>query len=192
MRIGLDLDHTIISYNDSYKYIVEELQIETECLTKAELKKFFEEPNRSGVSWLDFQQCLYTFGLEKAVPQPGVLDFLSKARHLEHDLFIVSHKTNTHFPHNDKFLNLREEAMRWLLSTRIYPELVNRKDIYFVNDGIEKLTKIKDLSLDIFIDDLPEIIFSRDFPVSTVGYLFGSRNDKNEMVDFAFLKRQLK
>ena len=192
MRIGLDLDHTIISYNDSYKYIVEELQIETECLTKAELKKFFEEPNRSGVSWLDFQQCLYTFGLEKAVPQPGVLDFLSKARQLEHDLFIVSHKTNTHFPLNDKFLNLREEAMRWLLSTRIYPELVNRKDIYFVNDGIEKLTKIKDLSLDIFIDDLPEIIFSRDFPASTIGYLFGSRNDKNEMVDFAFLKRQLK
>jgi hypothetical protein len=192
MRIGLDLDHTIISYNDSYKYILETLKIETECLTKAEIKKFFEKPNRSGVSWLDFQQCLYTLGLKKALPQPGVLDILSKARHLEHELFIVSHKTNTHFPLNDKLLNLREEAMRWLLITRIYPELVNKEDIYFVNDGTEKLTKIKDLSLDVFIDDLPEIIFSRDFPARTIGYLFGSRNNKNEMVDFAFLERHLK
>ena len=72
---------------------------------------------------------------------------------------IISHKTQ--YPYMGEKVDLRLSALKWIESN-ILNEISDinftRSDIFFENTIGEKVNKIKELSCDIYVDDLPEIL----------------------------------
>jgi hypothetical protein len=168
LRIGLDLDNTIINYVPAFSEVSGKLGlgmvpdgIGFRDVVKSEGPEI----------WQNFQSVLYTDGLAFAEPAPGVIKFLRFARENSIDLSIVSHKTPL-TPTRFGGKNLRLPALRWLESHRIVPELVSPVCVHFCTTRAVKLSLISQLNFDWFIDDLARVLDDRRFPEKTVGFRY--------------------
>ena len=83
---------------------------------------------------------------------------MNKLHNEGHKIFIVSHKTI--YPISGQKYNLREAALKVAYETKIYGENkpINRKNIYFESTKEEKIKRIEQLNIEIYIDDLLEIV----------------------------------
>ena len=114
--------------------------------------------------------------MHRAEMMPGVANFLLKCKVQNHNVFIVSHKTE--YGHFDpEKIPLRREALTWMEEKRFFDHEyfgINRENVYFANTREEKVEKIAQLKCDWFIDDLPEVFEEALFPSDTEKILFGS------------------
>jgi hypothetical protein len=104
---------------------------------------------------------------------PGVADTLHAFVAAGHALYLISHKTRTPFAGAN--YDLHEAAWSFLRTQR----LVDAPDAPFRTDDIHleltreaKLARIAAQGCDVFIDDLPEVLASAEFPATTRGILF--------------------
>ncbi len=163
MRIGIDLDNTIVSYEKSLMRIASRLGIKNipnPGLAKQEIKKILNENIGRDFRWQKIQGLLYGRLLKYADPMPGVLNFLSLCKVRGYKIFIVSHKTE--FGHFDKTkTSLRESALEWIdanLIDGLSNPFLCHNNIYFASSQDEKINLIEQLDLDFFIDDLDEVL----------------------------------
>lgn len=163
MKIGIDLDNTIVSYEKSLMRIASRLgikNISNPGLVKQEIKKILNEGIGRDYRWQKIQGLLYGRLLKYADPMPGVLNFLSLCRVRGYEIFIVSHKTE--FGHFDKTkTSLRESALGWIdakLVDGFGDPFFSHNNIYFASSQGEKVDLIEQLDLDFFIDDLDEVL----------------------------------
>lgn len=174
LRIGLDLDNTLVFYDDAFSHAARERALVPAHFsgTKQQLRDQIRTLDNGETEWQKLQGHVYGRGIVHASIFPGVSEFITRCRQLGHVLFIVSHKTE--FGHYDESkTNLREAALGFLKQHGFFESLgFAPADVSFHATRAEKVSTISSLSLDCFIDDLVEVYEEKHFPKTTRKILF--------------------
>lgn len=173
MRIGIDFDNTIVSYDALFHRVALERNLipANRPPTKLGVRDHLRQTGREE-AWTDLQGYVYGARMDEAVAYPGAIDFFGWAHAAGMSLSIVSHKTRHPFLGHP--YDLHEAARGWVrkfLTEQPQP-LILETNVYFELTKEDKLSRIAALDLDCFIDDLPEILLAAAFPQRTAGLLF--------------------
>jgi len=169
--IGIDFDNTIVSYNEvCYELALEQGLIPKELAhTKNAVRDYLRQQGKEQ-RWTEFQGHLYGPGIVKALPFPGVLQFITECKRRKIKVYVISHKTKYPFlgPKHD----LHDYAHRWLEKQGFSSNSDDQQTIFLELTQEEKINRIKNLGCSHFIDDLPEIFEHRLFPGDVGKILF--------------------
>lgn len=178
MKIGIDFDNTIARFDASFREVAlaEGFIAETwDGKGKTELRDHLREQPDGEITWMRLQGLVYGKYMPCAELMPGVAGFLLKCKLVNHEVFIVSHKTE--FGHFDpEKISLRREAMKWMTERRFFdPDYfdIKKENVFFADTREEKVERIAQLECDYFIDDLPEVFAEKKFPHGTKKILYG-------------------
>jgi len=173
MRIGIDFDNTIVSYDDLFHLIATEKKLIPSNIDKNKLsvRNYLRSTGRED-EWTRMQGEVYGLRMSEAKIYPGALEFMFAARSQGHELFIISHKTKT--PFMGPPYDLHEAAQAWVSSNlRCSNEfLFDAGHLFYELTKEAKIDRISEVGCDIFIDDLPEILAMDSFPINTRKILF--------------------
>jgi len=172
-RVGLDLDHTILNYSAPIRNWSNRNGLVLERFDKHSIKAaIFEVAGDDG--WQRFQGWLYSEGVLQAEIFPSVRTFIALCQLRGLDVFVVSHKTEKgHFDQSGR--SLRGQVIQRLDQLGFVGSglgKVKREHIFFSETQAEKISKIAELNLSTFIDDLPEIVLHPDLPKSVQAFMF--------------------
>ena len=116
MRIGIDFDNTIVKYDNLFKEV---------ALTEGFIKENWNGNGKTGLrnylgsqpngkkTWMKLQGLVYGKYMHGAGMMPGVASFLFSCKERNHQVCIVSHKTE--YGHYDpEKISLRREALKWM------------------------------------------------------------------------------
>lgn len=172
MKIGIDFDNTIVNYDAIFYKVAEEKGLITKKIpeNKYSVKQLIINNGKEKL-WTEIQGYVYGKRMIEAKPYPYFLEFLSEAKKNKIEVKIVSHKTT--FPFIGPKYNLRKSALEWINN---YLKEFDLKNVYFEDTKIDKISRISKLNFNYFIDDLPEILNSVDFPLKTKKVLFNPDN----------------
>jgi hypothetical protein len=134
---------------------------------------------------------LYTSGLEFAQVPEGLLDLLNFCNDKKIEIYIVSHKTKT-TPKEFGEIDLIIPAINWLNAQKITPLKIRPENIFFCETQLAKIQKINQLEVDMFIDDLEEIIYHSSLHKSVEGILYSKTQKLNSMNNFKDLVERLR
>ncbi len=173
MRIGIDFDNTIVSYDALFhKVALEQGLVPPETpvnkvAVRDHLRRIGQEDR-----WTEMQGYVYGARMDEALAYEGVIDFIRRAGTLGHQVIIISHKTRHPFlgPQYDLHAAARSWIERHLLWNG--QALLPDERIFFELTKQEKLARIAACGCDSFIDDLPEILLADGFPAQTARLLF--------------------
>jgi hypothetical protein len=173
MRIGLDFDNTIVSYDQLFhKVALEKSLISSEVpINKVAVRDHLRKAGQEDI-WTEMQGYVYGARMDEASAYTGAIDALKLLKLQGHKLFIVSHKTQ--FPYAGEQYDLHQSSSKWIknqLQLSDFP-LIDHVDVFFNATKAEKIQKIEQLECDIFLDDLPEILLAEQFPEKTKRCLF--------------------
>lgn len=186
MRIGIDFDNTIVSYDKLfYKVALEKSLIPIELpQNKVAIRNYLRKVKQEN-QWTLMQGEVYGPKLKEAIPYPGFIEFTTQAYALGHELYIVSHRTK--FPFMGPAYDLHDSAKSWVMSTLVAPDgspYFQLKNIFYELTKEEKISQICQLNCDVFIDDLPEILCMDGFSKNAKRILFDpehSHSDNNNL-----------
>ena len=172
MNIGIDLDNTIICYDNCFKKAQGILGIKSSLKSsKEQVKKKILKKKNGIETWKKIQSLSYGALIDNAQIFDGFIEFLNICKMRKVKLFIISHKTKQ--PHYFKSnTSLRKLALNWINKKINYDENFF-ENIYFESTQESKIKRIKKLDLDYFIDDLEEIFNNKIFPNKIKKILFG-------------------
>ncbi len=175
MKIGIDFDNTLISYDEIfYKIAFSKGLIKDKVpKTKVGIRDYFIKNNHEEV-FTNLQAEVYGPQITNANIFDGVLEtlnYLSK----NNSIVIVSHKTI--FPYSGPKYNLRDFADKWLKKYQLHTSCLNTpiSNIFYENSLQNKTRRIIDLNCDIFVDDLPKVLNS--LPKNIKKFLFNPNNE---------------
>jgi hypothetical protein len=158
MRIGIDFDNTIACYDGVFHAAALERGLIAADLgsSKNAVRDFLNGSGRND-DFTELQGYVYGARMELVSPYPGFSAFLKQARKAGHDLFIVSHKTRHPMlgPRHDM-----HAAARGFLEAQglIGDDAVPADQVLFELTKQEKTARAHALGVQLFIDDLPEIL----------------------------------
>ena len=122
MNIGIDFDNTIAQYVTSFGEVALEEGIidgNWECKGKTELRDHLRHQPNGEKIWMKLQGLVYGKYMHRAEMLPGVANFLMSCKRRNHNLFIVSHKTE--YGHFDPGrISLRQEALKWMEAKQFF------------------------------------------------------------------------
>lgn len=169
MKIGLDFDNTIVCYDNAIRILSKELNLPLSLnKSKIEIRDYLRIQDRE-TEWTKFQGELYGPGINFANLYENCKETIKKLNNNQHELFIISHKTK--YPYEGVQYNLHKFANNWI-EKNISQDIIKKNKIYFLETLDEKINIINLLQIDIFIDDLPEVINHINFPKYTKGIIF--------------------
>jgi hypothetical protein len=177
MRIGLDFDNTIVSYDALFHKVAREIDVvpSDTPVNKVAVRDYLRRIDQEDI-WTEMQGTVYGARMDEAQAYPGVLEFMRWAALAGHELAIISHKTKHPFlgPQYD----LHAAARAWVDQHLIEngSPLTSLKQVFFEQTKEEKLSRISSFGCEIFLDDLPEILQASSFPPSTRRILFDPEN----------------
>jgi hypothetical protein len=166
--IALDLDNTIICYDEAFSAAASQLDCLPEpglVINKSTIKAAALACGGNDL-WTRVQGFAYGEQIGKATLFPGCADFVASA---QEDLVIVSHKTQ--FPVLGDKTDLRKAAANWIQST-----LLAGLPLHFFDTREAKVAKVAELRPRALIDDLPEVFKTPGFPSATAFILFDPEN----------------
>lgn len=177
IKIGIDLDNTIIDYQNSFEKYLEEKKIYFKKINKKKIK-LITNNNSKIKNWTEAQEEIYGHYITYAKPYKNFNEFEKFALRNEIKLYIISHKTK--YSQFSKKYNLRLESDKWLKKN------INKGKykIFYVNTINEKVRKIAKIKPNYFIDDLIEIFDNENFPKKVKKILFSKINN-DEVVTFS-------
>ena len=159
MRIGFDLDNTIVFYDKIFTKIGKSIKNFPENLgyTKKSVADFLRNSGRES-EWTKLQGLVYGPEMENAEPAPNFLNVIKKLHKLGHSCFIISHRTKK--PSSGDNFDLHKAANDWI--DRFCRPYFDK--VYFEETIEDKITRIDDLFLDVFIDDLEKVLLKIKSP----------------------------
>ena len=163
MKIGIDFDNTIACYDGAfYKVAVDQGLIPVYLPTTKNSIRDYLNKNNLKDSFTELQGYIYGKRMDLAKPYDGIQDFASAALNSKHDLYIVSHKTR--FPILGPRYDLHDSAIGFLKDHFLVSESgIAIGNVYFEETKDKKIDRINALNIDVFIDDLPEILEMKKF-----------------------------
>ena len=172
MRIGIDFDNTIAGFDEAFNSIARKWGLVDQSFSgnKKQVRDAIRALPDGETHWMKLQGQIYGRYMPKAVPMPGVLDFLDTMLLEGFEVLVVSHKTeNGHFDPDQ--VNLHEAALNWMKKNGIL-ERIQLENIFFELTREAKLARIASLGLVAFVDDLEEVFREPGFPPDVQGYLY--------------------
>jgi hypothetical protein len=174
MRIGIDFDNTIVSYEGVFHAIaVEEGLVPADCgRGKDEVRNHLRGIGRED-DWTALQGRVYGGRMDVPQPYDGVLAFVRRCLDAGVPVFVVSHKTRHPFlgPRYD----LHEAARGWLDRHGFFDPArlgLGADKVFFELTKEDKLRRIGALGCTHFVDDLPEFLAEPAFPAGVERILF--------------------
>ena len=170
MRIGLDLDNTLICYDALFYRVARESGLipESVAVSKGAVKSSVLSLH-GNEAWTKLQAEVYGPRLFGATAYPGALKFVLKRKAAGHVFCILSHKTQ--FDASGGGYDLRKAALHWLEANR-WIGAIDREDVEFHDTRGNKVQAIARRKCDVFVDDLPEVFAEPGFPKATRRVLF--------------------
>lgn len=177
MRIGIDLDNTLICYDALFWQLAREADAiaESTPVRKDAVRDALRQSGQEPL-WTALQGIAYGPRLRDATPFPGIGDALTSVRAQGWQLAIVSHKTRT--PYAGPAYDLHQAALYWLA---VQPWIAIVDDVYLEVTKADKLQRIATLRCDWFIDDLPELLTLPEFPAGVQRVLFDPHNQTSPL-----------
>ncbi len=175
MKIGIDLDNTIIDYDLVFLEAtkLQGIVVPETIVGKLAIREYLKTLPNGELVWQQAQGLAYgKLLLQHAKLFSGVKRFLWRCLARGHHIEIVSHKTQ--FGHGDKEkIPLREVATEFLTQNDLLSDLAPMiASVNFAETKSEKIEIIENKHFDIFIDDLPEILMSLKGDNQLKTYLF--------------------
>ncbi|WP_320173209.1 hypothetical protein [Maridesulfovibrio sp.] len=177
MIVGIDLDNTIICYDNSLHGIaVKRALIPTNTPAIKRLIRDAVRSSHGDIEWQKLQIAIYGTHMARAELMPGVWNFLEGLKERKIKFQIISHKTR--YPnYGESRVDLRAAAMEFLSQHNFFSESglgLTADDVFFLPTRTEKIATIHELQCFLFIDDLKELYLEPDFPQQTAKILFSS------------------
>jgi hypothetical protein len=173
MRIGIDFDNTIVSYDALFHQVaLEKALIPANLATnKTAVRDHLRVTNREE-QWTLMQGEVYGPRMELAIPYAHAIESIAHLKQMGHEIYIVSHKTK--HPFMGPAYDLHESARNWISRSLLHNRapLIEEHSIFYELTKEEKIKRIGSLNCDAFIDDLPEILSLKGFPTHTTKILF--------------------
>lgn len=167
MRIGIDLDNTLVDYS---KVLTEEAYRRrwiksVSVKSKSQIRDLIISLPGGQQKWIQLQGLVYGELINNADITTGALEFIAACRSNQAPVFIISQKTQ----------NLRKAAFGWLEREGFFDsqKLGLDKTNVFFEDTIEaKIQRIIKTKCTHFIDDLEKVLVHPDFPRQVYSILF--------------------
>ncbi len=194
MRIGIDLDNTIINYSNVFSKICKKYNLKIyKQNPKVRLKTYIRK-YISKKKWTEIQGEVYGKEILNANIFQNFKSFLKFAKKNNIEITIISHKSK--YPIIGKKINLHSKALQFLKKKIAYKFLKN-KNIFFESSIKNKIKKIIDCECDYFIDDLLKVFKNKEFPKTTEKLLFkdkylNTNNFNNWSEIITFFKNEIK
>jgi hypothetical protein len=173
MRVGLDFDNTIVSYDSLFHKVAAEAGwIPADFpVSKVKVRDHLRRIDKEA-AWTEMQGYVYGARMGEAEAYPGLTEFLVWARPRGVDVAIISHKTQ--YPFLGPKYDLHEAARAWIAQSLRHNgvPLVRPGDVFFELTKEDKLRRIAAWGCDLYVDDLPEILLAPEFPAATERLLF--------------------
>ena len=184
MKIGVDFDNTIVSYDKVFhKVALEQSLIKSNLnISKIAVRDYLRDQGQNNI-WTELQGYVYGKRMLDSDVFPGFIEFLNFSSKNSIEVLIISHKTI--YPYLGNKYNLHDSAREFISKflTDQNRNLVNKKNIFFELTQEKKALRIEQQSCDFFIDDLPEIFALHDFPKKTKKILFDPDMNYKNFVD---------
>jgi hypothetical protein len=173
MRVGLDFDNTIVSYDSLFHKVASEAGWIPPGfpVSKVEVRDHLRRIDQEA-AWTEMQGYVYGARMAEAQAYPGLKEFLAWARTAGLAVLIISHKTR--HPFLGPKYDLHEAARGWIaasLQDGTEP-LVKPGDVFFESTQEDKMQRIRERRCDLYVDDLPEVLLAPGFPRATEPLLF--------------------
>jgi hypothetical protein len=178
MKVGIDLDNTLICYDRAFARVGKEEGLLPASFegTKVDVKRALLEKRPDGFLWESLQGLVYGRRIDAAQLFDGVTGFLEACRTRGDAVTIISHKTE--LAHHDPLrTDLRQAALRWMESNGFFETRglgLGRANVYFEGTRDEKVSRIRAVECDVFVDDLAEVLSHAGMPTGCRKILFGS------------------
>ncbi len=187
-RIGVDLDNTLVCYDELFHALARELQLIPAELPATKLA-VRDHLRRAGAEaqWTALQGTAYGAQMRRATAFPGALAVLRAAQRQGIHVVIVSHRTIQ--PYAGEPYDLHRAAREWLRLAGFHdPDGagIDPSDVFLEESQESKCRRIAALACEVFIDDLPEVFAHAAFPHEARRILFDPRR---QHADHALLKR---
>ena len=176
LRIGLDFDNTIITYDAVFLAAARKCGLVGTDFTggKQAIRDTIRLLPDGELSWQKLQGQVYGKGLAQAEMIEGVDAFLRRCRESNVPVTIVSHKTE--FGHYDPDrINLRDAARAWMSKRGFFQTdgyAIAPDAVYFESTRQDKIARIVQVGCTHFIDDLEEVLCDPTFPSRVERILF--------------------
>lgn len=173
--IALDLDNTIICYDEAFRAAAAQL----DCLPEPGIATNKPSIKAAALAcggnnlWTRLQSLAYGEEISKAYLFPGCAHFVATACE---ELVIVSHKTR--FPAVGQRTDLRDAARAFLRATPLA-----KIPVHFLDTREAKVAKIAQLKARALIDDLPEVFKTPGFPSDSTFFLFDPNNTHADWIE---------
>ena len=169
MRIGIDIDNTIICYDRVFAAVAISRGYSVHSnASKTEVKKWFHERDMHQ-AFTHLQGEVYGKFIDLANLFDGVLAFIEFAKKSGCNLFLVSHKTR--YPLVGEKVDLHKSARNFLIDNNVISKCggvgVPPNNVFFESSLNRKINRISTLNLDFFIDDLLQVFEHLNFPKTT-------------------------
>ncbi len=176
MRIGLDFDNTLVSYDGLFlsaagdRGWIAPADAKSGAGGKNLVRRLVRQLPEGEEKWQTLQAEVYGPRMHEAILMPGAARFMREAARQKAEMFIVSHKTRYALRDFDRRTDLRLTALNWMdqmvfFATDGFGLL--RKNVFFNETRQKKVARIAELACDHFIDDLPEVFMEPGFPAAT-------------------------
>jgi len=180
MKIGIDLDNTIISYDNLlYKLAVENDYLSPDIKrNKKAIRDIIRKLPEGEIKWQKFQAIIYGPKINEAELINGVSDFLKFCKNKHIKVNVISHKTE-YANYDTTGTNLRLTALKWMEKHDFFniDSLgLSKSDIFFESTRKEKIERIIKQRCTHFIDDLEETFCEPAFPNNVKKILFANIN----------------
>lgn len=160
MRLGLDFDNTLISYDQLFRRVALDKALipETTPPQKNAVRDYLRQQGIED-EWTRLQGEVYGNRILEAEPYPGMQAALKGLSDRQIPMCIVSHKTHT--PFLGEPWDLHAAARSWLEQQGFHD--ANRMDwsedqVFFELTKEAKVARIVALGCTHYVDDLPEIL----------------------------------
>jgi hypothetical protein len=184
LKIGIDLDNTIVIYDDLIRSLVNSLGVPSELISKQDIANYLRI-NSLENKWTEIQGLIYGSLMYKAKIASNLFDTFLKLIDKDIEIVIISHRTK--YSQYDGSYDLHKSAIS-CLNENIFLRLKEKKiHVYFGETIDEKISIIKNEKVNFFIDDLEKILFHKDFPMFTKRILFTNGVDFNSDHDIQIL-----
>ena len=181
MRIGIDFDNTIVSYDALFFKVAREQDLvppdtlSTKVAVRDHLRRIGQEDR-----WTEMQGYVYGARMDEALAFEGAIRFIRRAAQVGHQISIVSHKTR--YPFMGPRYDLHASARNWIERHLVWEgrPLLPSERVFFELTKTDKLARISACGCEAFVDDLPEILLADDFPATTSKLLFDPEDHHEE------------
>ncbi|MCG8605178.1 hypothetical protein MJD09_09295 [bacterium] len=185
--IGVDLDNTIINYDQAFFRNALQLGlIDKNCVaSKKSIRDRIRRLEDGDAKWHELQAIVYGPKIGQAELMPGVKRFFQLCRSTTTQVYIVSHKTKF-VRLGEQKTNLREAALHWMHENGFFSQQVfglSDEQVFFELERRRKIDRIKMLNCSHFIDDLEETFREGSFPENVVKLLFSPGEGNTRLED---------